>query len=64
MAERIRESIAERKISVNEHEIGITVSSGVAQYKLGEPRADLINRVDVALYQAKDRGRDQVVLSH
>lgn len=64
MAERIRESIAERKISVNEHEIGITVSSGVAQYKLGESRADLINRVDVALYQAKDRGRDQVVLSH
>ena len=64
MAERIRETIAQRKISVNEHEIGITVSSGVAQYNPGEPSADLINRVDIALYQAKDRGRDQVVLSH
>lgn len=63
-AERIRESIARRKISVNEHEIGITVSSGVAQYKSGELSTDLINRVDVALYQAKDKGRNQVVLSH
>lgn len=64
VAERIRESIAQRKIGVNEHEIAITVSSGVAQYKQGESGSDLINRVDIALYQAKDRGRNQVVLSH
>lgn len=64
IAERIRKAIAERKIRVNEHEISVTASCGVAEYKANEKPTELINRVDVALYQAKESGRDQVVLSH
>ncbi len=64
VAERIRGKIAKRKIRVNEHEICVTVSSGVAEYNHAEKPNELINRADVALYQAKELGRDQVVLSH
>jgi diguanylate cyclase len=38
----------------------ITVSAGVAQYRPGEPIADLVERADQALYEAKRNGRNQV----
>jgi len=38
----------------------ITVSGGVAQYRPGEAVADLVERADQALYEAKRRGRNQV----
>ncbi|MCJ8301732.1 diguanylate cyclase [Shewanella sp.] len=63
IAERIRDTIAQRKIRVNEYELSVTVSLGVAEYKPNETPAEMINRVDVALYQAKECGRDRVVLS-
>ncbi|WP_076414044.1 diguanylate cyclase [Shewanella sp. UCD-KL12] len=64
IGERIRGAISQRKIRVNEHELSVTVSCGIAQYKSHERAVELINRVDTALYQAKESGRDQVVLSH
>ncbi|WP_299795686.1 sensor domain-containing diguanylate cyclase [uncultured Shewanella sp.] len=64
VAERIRGKIATRKIRVNEHEICVTVSLGVAEYNHSERPNELINRADVALYQAKEQGRDRVVLSN
>jgi len=39
----------------------ITVSMGVALYKLNEPEGSLIKRADDALYLAKNKGRDQIV---
>lgn len=64
IAERIRGAIAGRKIQVNEHDLSVTVSCGVAEHTVNEKAVELISRVDVALYQAKDRGRNKVVLSH
>ena len=39
----------------------VTVSIGVARYDPGESLAQLIQRADAALYQAKKTGRDRVV---
>ncbi|MDH3647756.1 MAG: GGDEF domain-containing protein [Gammaproteobacteria bacterium] len=39
----------------------ITVSSGVAEYRLGESVEDTLRRADAALYRAKDNGRNCVV---
>lgn len=64
IAERIRASIEARVIRVNGNEIRVTVSVGVAEHRTSEKPEELINRVDVALYQAKEQGRNRVVLSY
>jgi diguanylate cyclase len=64
VAERIRRSICERQIvrrATGEAMPGITVSIGVAQFRGGEPVAELIERCDQALYLAKKNGRNRVV---
>ncbi|ASF16671.1 diguanylate cyclase [Shewanella xiamenensis] len=63
LAERFRDSISQRELKVNGVHIAITVSIGVAEYQKLEPAEDLIKRADLALYQAKEAGRNQVVLN-
>ncbi|MGE5657702.1 MAG: diguanylate cyclase [Actinomycetota bacterium] len=60
-AERIRENLANIVISVDEQQIRITVSIGVASYQKEDLTIDaLLQRADKALYQAKNQGRNQV----
>lgn len=64
VAERIRRSISECQItrrSTGEVLPSITVSIGAGQFQLGESMAELIERCDRALYQAKGNGRNRVV---
>jgi len=64
IAERIRRAIAECRItrrSTGETLPNISVSIGVAQYRMGEAITDLIERCDRALYLAKGGGRNRVV---
>ncbi|MEJ2425811.1 MAG: diguanylate cyclase [Candidatus Thiodiazotropha sp.] len=42
---------------------GISVSIGVATYRMGEASEDFLHRCDQALYSAKSRGRNRVVLA-
>jgi len=42
------------------HNINYTVSIGVAKYQLGESLQAFIQRADLALYQAKNDGRNRV----
>ncbi len=67
VAERIRKSIAEAKITrraTGEALPGITVSIGVAQFRPGEPASEFIERCDNALYAAKSNGRNRVMTEH
>jgi diguanylate cyclase len=65
LGESIRKSVSECKItrrSTGEALQGITVSIGVAQWRLGESMPDLIDRCDRALYKAKAAGRNRIVM--
>lgn len=44
--------------------MGSTLSIGIAVHQEGDVLNDLLARADAALYEAKHRGRDQVVLAH
>lgn len=64
-AERIRENVEKTAISTPGKQIFITISIGVAAYKLGDETVDaIVQRADQALYQAKHQGRNRVVASH
>ncbi len=54
LVERIRVGIANHHY---DFALGVTASSGLAQYKAGETPEALITRADEALYKAKALGR-------
>jgi diguanylate cyclase (GGDEF)-like protein len=60
LAERVRRVIAALRCQHEGSEIGMTVSVGVAEYRLGETAAQAIGRADEALYLAKSLGRNRV----
>ena len=71
IAERLRENVAQKPIATREGDIPITISLGLV-YLSGEERFEydinnaegillsMINQADIALYQAKHNGRNQV----
>lgn len=64
IAERILSLIRELNIEFDEKVLKITVSIGIAQYRIGEESWDeLLNRADQAMYQSKQNGRDQWTIS-
>ncbi|MDK9688838.1 GGDEF domain-containing protein [Halomonas sp. LC1] len=60
LADRLRQTIAEHDFGIGQG--SVTLSIGVAEYRLGEPLVSLIERADRALYSAKEVGRDCVCL--
>lgn len=67
LAERIRTSIAHRKIIMDSREIAITVSFGVTGFSPTTPQEkisaeNLIREADRRLYQAKEEGRNRVIV--
>lgn len=63
VAERLRTAVGALRLSAIDPDLSITVSIGVAQYVPGESRNAWIERADRALYTAKEKGRNCVVLS-
>ncbi|HSG43367.1 MAG TPA: GGDEF domain-containing protein [Anaerolineales bacterium] len=63
-AERLCQTIRTMQIDSNGHSFGVTISVGVAQYRVGDETWEgFLHRADEALYKAKDRGRDQWVIA-
>ena len=69
IAQRIRQTIKNLQIELNEHQVKITLSIGIATYQpvkdnslvSDEIANNLIHFADKALYAAKKQGRDRVV---
>ncbi|MEM9304795.1 MAG: diguanylate cyclase, partial [Pseudomonadota bacterium] len=61
-AERLRRVISKLSILTGDKEIGFTVSIGVAHYSDEADIEALLQHADRALYDAKQAGRDQVVV--
>ncbi len=60
-AERLRERIEKLQFNDIDTTLRITVSIGVTQYRPREEVSTALNRADMALYDAKNRGRNRVV---
>ncbi len=66
LAERLRRSVEKMRIKAGDRVLRITVSLGVATIggrDCAEQASTLIRQADTALYQAKEAGRNRVVLS-
>lgn len=61
VGERMRQRVCERSFDVGDGlALILRISVGVAQWRTDENMPDLISRADVALYGAKQRGRNRV----
>lgn len=60
LAELLRQKVAQLEIAEVGH---ITISLGVAEYLAGESETCLFKRADAALYEAKNTGRNRVVIA-
>ena len=65
LAERIRQRVAEDPIYTDAGPVSVTISIGVAGMdNLTHDPGDLFKRADIALYEAKQAGRNRVVEDH
>lgn len=63
-ANRLRENIANTPLPLQDgRELVLQVSGGLAQWQAGTALNDLIRAADNALYDAKERGRNQISVS-
>ena len=68
VAERLRTSVENKKIEIqtNKNEqikhISVTISVGLAQLDIKDMADDLYMKADRALYEAKEQGRNRVVV--
>jgi diguanylate cyclase (GGDEF)-like protein len=61
VGERMRQRVCERAFDIGDGlAMLLRVSVGIAQWRTGEMMPDLIERADVAMYGAKQRGRNRV----
>jgi len=61
MAQRISEIVEGRPLEIRNEKIPMTVSGGLTQWKTDESLDRVLSRADSAMYQAKEKGRNQIV---
>lgn len=59
-AERLRQGVEEMRLMYQEHEIQITISLGIASYNEKDSFHEFSRKADMALYKAKNSGRNRV----
>jgi len=60
VAERVRQHVGTDPIAVSNLQVQITASIGVSQWVPGQELGDFIYRADLAMYRAKQNGRNRV----
>ena len=60
ICEEIRKAIERRTVIHDKHDIRLTASFGVAEMQRNEDALTLIKRIDNALYESKQKGRNKV----
>jgi len=63
MVARVREALVEHPLVENGQKIPLTASFGIAAFSGDETKEELLMRADRALYQAKEAGRDSVIVA-
>ena len=63
LGEAVREAIAAVDFEADGRRVTLTTSLGVAEWRRGESLDAVLTRADGALYQAKEMGRNQVVVA-
>lgn len=64
VGERLRSAVEARPVKVDDVEIAVTISMGLAEYNRVETGEELFERADKALYEAKKNGRNQVQINN
>jgi diguanylate cyclase (GGDEF)-like protein len=60
-AERLRNALRDQRIRIDDQDVTVTLSLGLAGYEAGDVLFDQVaRRADIALYVAKTQGRDRV----
>lgn len=60
-SERLRAALREQALRVDDQDVAVTLSLGLASYEAGDVLFDQVaRRADIALYVAKTQGRDRV----
>ena len=60
VAENLRAAVERHDFGMPEPRVPVTISLGVAEYRLDESESAFFSRADSALYQAKHHGRNRV----
>ena len=60
--ERVRKRVGDTPVNVNGTSVSVTLSAGISVYRPGDTIASLIGRADIAMYSAKDAGRDRILI--
>lgn len=63
IGDRFRREMAGTRFTCNGGSFSVTLSIGVARFRDGDTQESWIERADRALYQAKDAGRNRVVIA-
>ncbi len=60
VAERVRQQIGDKAVVNSPTQVKVTVSIGVSQWQPGQETHELLHRADIAMYRAKQNGRNCV----
>ena len=63
VAEKIRQEVAKCPFHFKGQRVQITLSCGVASFSEGMSHEEVFERADKALYQAKEKGRNQSIVA-
>lgn len=64
VAERVRCEVEKLELKVGDKIVRVTISGGIAAHSKGEDIAQLIKKSDLKLYQAKDEGRNRIIVGN